>query len=263
MDKTIFKIPKMDCPSEESMIRMRLEPLDAIRTLDFDIPNRKLTVYHEGDLEGIKKELGILNFGEQLVSSEKTTETISNDTYNQRKVLWFVLVINAVFFVLEMTTGLFSNSMGLVADSLDMLADSLVYGLSLLAVGASVVRKKRVASIAGIFQLLLALLGFAEVVRRFVSKDEIPDFKTMIVVSALALAANWACLVILQKSKSREAHMKASMIFTSNDIIINTGVILAGFLVLWTSSQIPDLIIGAIVFIVVIRGAINMLKLGR
>ena len=263
MDKTTFKIPKMDCPSEESMIRMRLEPLAAIRKLDFDIPNRTLTVYHEDNLEGIKKELSILKFGEELVSREKTTETISSDAYDQRKVLWSVLIINAVFFVLEMTTGLFSNSMGLVADSLDMLADSFVYGLSLLAVGASVVRKKRVATIAGIFQLLLALLGFVEVVRRFVSKDEIPDFKTMIVVSALALAANWACLVILQKSKSREAHMKASMIFTSNDIIINIGVILAGFLVLWTNSQIPDLIIGAIVFIVVIRGAINILKLGR
>ena len=39
---------------------------------------------------------------------------------------------------------------------------------------------------------------------------------------------------LLQKSKSREeVHMKASLIFTSNDVIINLGVILAGFLVNW------------------------------
>ena len=60
-----------------------------------------------------------------------------------------------------------------------------------------------------------------------------------------------------------EAHMKASMIFTSNDVIINTGVIVAGVLVLLTQSKYPDLIIGAIVFLIVVRGAFRILKLGK
>jgi hypothetical protein len=47
--------------------------------------------------------------------------------------------------------------MGLVADSLDMLADSIVYGLSLFAVGGTVVLKKRIAGIAGYFQTALAV----------------------------------------------------------------------------------------------------------
>jgi Co/Zn/Cd efflux system component len=38
---------------------------------------------------------------------------------------------------------------------------------------------------------------------------------------------------------AKEAHMKASMIFTSNDVIINAGVILAGVLVLLTQSNTP------------------------
>jgi len=79
----------------------------------------------------------------------------------------------------------------------------------------------------------------------------------------LALIANSVCLYLLQKSKSEEAHMKATMIFTSNDIIINTGVILAGILVLLTQSKYPDLIIGSIVFLIVVRGALRILKLGK
>jgi Co/Zn/Cd efflux system component len=55
--------------------------------------------------------------------------------------------------------------------------------------------------------------------------------------------------------------MKASMIFTSNDVIINMGVILAGVLVLITHSKYPDLIIGAAVFLIVVKGAIKILKL--
>jgi Co/Zn/Cd efflux system component len=62
-----------------------------------------------------------------------------------------------------------------------------------------------------------------------------PDFKTMIVVSVLALIANVLCLYLLQKNKSKEAHMQASMIFTSNDVIINSGVIIAGF---WSIGSI-------------------------
>ena len=68
----------------------------------------------------------------------------------------------------------------------------------------------------------------------------------------------------MQKSKSKkEAHMQASMIFTSNDVIINLGVISAGVLVNWLDSGKPDLIIGGIVFILVIQGAFRILKLSK
>jgi len=153
--------------------------------------------------------------------------------------------------------------MGLVADSLDMLADALVYGLSLWAVGSTVSRKNMVAKLSGYFQLILALLGLFEVIRRFISFEEVPDFQTMIIVSVLALIANSVCLYLLQKSKSQEAHMKATMIFTSNDIIINAGVIFAGVLVLLFQSKYPDLIMGTIVFIIVVRGAFRILQLGK
>ena len=54
-----------------------------------------------------------------------------------------------------------------------------------------------------------------------------------------------------------------SYIFTSNDVIVNIGVIIAGALVYFTHSKIPDLIVGAIVFVIVARGAFNILKLSK
>ena len=153
--------------------------------------------------------------------------------------------------------------MGLVADSLDMLSDSLVYGLSLFAVGAVVAKKKRIAKLSGYVQILLALIGITEVFRRYFFEDDMPDYLIMIIVSIFALIANWLCLFLLQKSKSEDAHMKASMIFTSNDIIINTGVIIAGILVSVLSDRLPDLIIGSIVFLIVLEGAFRILKLAK
>ncbi|UMB60165.1 cation transporter [Lutibacter sp. A80] len=264
MKKTIFEITKMDCPSEENLIRMKLDGISEIANLKFDIPNRKLIVFHTGEIDFIERSVIDLNLGGKKISTQETEQVNFEENKSQKKLLWSVLIINFAFFIIEMTTGIISKSMGLVADSLDMLADSFVYGISLFAVGGTVIKKKRIAKIAGYFQIALAVIGFIEVLRRFFGEEKLPNFSTMIIVSILALIANGICLYILQKSKSKEeAHMKASMIFTSNDVIINLGVIIAGVLVNWLSSSKPDLIIGTIVFVLVIQGALRILKLGK
>lgn len=264
MKKSTFKILQMDCPSEENLIRLKLAEIDAIKHLDFNIANRSLEVYHQGDLTIIDNALASLNLGSSLLNTESTSQTSFDQDSNQSKILWTILWINLAFFFIEMTTGIISRSMGLVADSLDMLADAFVYGISLLAVGSSINRKKSIATIAGWFQVTLAVIGFVEVIRRFITSEAVPDFSTMIIVSIFALTANGICLFLLQKSSNNEeAHMKASLIFTSNDIIINLGVIIAGSLVYFTNTRYPDLIIGSIVFILVLQGAWRILRLGK
>ena len=151
--------------------------------------------------------------------------------------------------------------MGLVADSLDMLADAFVYGLSLYAIGHSTRAQHRITRLSGYFQITLAVLGFLEVLRRFSGLGEVPDFRTMIIISILALGANLVSLLLLQKNRDKGVHMKASWIFTSNDVLVNLGVIIAGILVFSTGSGLPDLIVGSIVFIIVSQGAARILKL--
>jgi Co/Zn/Cd efflux system component len=264
MNKSTFKIAKMDCPSEEGIIKMKLQGRDAIRAMEFDIPNRQLVVFHTGENTQIHADLDSLNFGTSLISTESVGDFVATDNAAaERRLLWQVLGINAFFFVLEVLAGFLAHSMGLVADGLDMLADSIVYGLALFAVGGTVTRKNNIAKLSGYFQLLLAVLGLAEVLRRFMGVGDVPAFQTMIIISVLALIGNALCLYLLQKSKSKDSHMRASMIFTSNDVIVNIGVIVAGGLVYITDSKIPDLITGIIVFALVGIGAFRILKLAN
>ncbi len=251
----------MDCPSEVHLIRMKLEPFSEIKKLSFDTSNRKLEVYHTEEVGKIHQAISELKLNERLENIQETEMPVPGDDSQQRKILWWVLGINFGFFVVEMTTGWISRSMGLVADSLDMLADSIVYGLSLFAVGSAMSRKRKVAKISGYFQMGLALLGFSEVLRRFFIASKTPLFQWMIVISVLALMGNLVSLWLINEAKSDEAHMQASAIFTSNDIIVNGGVILAGVLVYLIESKWPDLIVGGIVFAFVMRGAIRILKL--
>lgn len=263
MQKSLFEIEKMDCSSEEQLIRMKLQGISAIRHLDFELDSRHLTVYHEGEDQLIEDALQELKLGSKLLQRVPTDETKFREGASQKKLLWTVLAINLTFFFLELISGILSSSMGLIADSLDMLADSIVYSLSLIAIGGSILFKKKIARISGYFQVVLAIIGFSEVIRRFLGSDGIPDYMNMILISIMALIANGFCLYILQRSKSREAHMQASMIFTSNDILINAGVVLAGLMVFWFDSNKPDLIIGSLVFGLVIRGAMRIIALGK
>lgn len=254
----------MDCPSEEQMIRMRLQQVPGIKTLEFDIPGRILSVVHQSDEQLILKELDSLRLDTKWVETvEAEVDEVVVDATPERKLLWWVLGINFLFFLIEMISGLLSGSMGLVADSLDMLADAFVYGMALMAVGGTLLRKQRVALFSGYLQLMLAILGFAEVLRRFMNPSMVPDFKVIVWVSVFALIANVVSLLILQRAKSNEAHIRASMIFTSNDVIVNAGVIAAGILVYLTDSRYPDLVVGLLIFLLVVRGAFRILQLAR
>jgi cation diffusion facilitator family transporter len=177
----------------------------------------------------------------------------------QSKILWTLLLINAVMFVIELSAGLFAQSTGLIGDSLDMFADAVVYGIALYAVGRSLLAKANAAMLSGVFQIALAFLVLADVIRRFIVGSD-PFYGAMIGVGALALLANITCLLIIWGQRDGEVHMRASFIFSQNDVIVNVGVILGGIFVWALDSRFPDLIIGGIVSFMVLRGGLRIIR---
>lgn len=263
-----FLVPKLDCPSEEHMIRMALEGIEPKIIIEFDTPNRKLRVLHRGSIEEAEKRLVSLGLG----ASRETTQPIDENELSQAhtasfavdqaeaRLLKWLLAINFLMFVVEIVVGALAQSTGLIADSLDMFADAAVYGVALYAVGRTVQLKVQAAHLAGWLQVILALGALSEVFRRFVFGSE-PASELMMGFGFVALVANVTCLVLLAKNRDGGAHMKASWIFSANDVIANVGVILAGLLVALTGSRYPDLIIGLIIGVIVLSGARRILKL--
>ncbi|HEY9120097.1 MAG TPA: cation transporter [Marinobacter sp.] len=263
-----FVVPNMDCPSEERMIRMALDDIQPPVALAFDTPNRKVTVTHGVNVRDIQRRLESLGLGARLQAT-RTIDTVGlsqalmdakADDAKESAILKWLLVINGVMFVVELSFGWLAQSTGLIADSLDMFADAAVYGVALYAVGHSVRMKLRAAHLSGWLQLLLALGALGEVMRRFIFGSE-PVSALMMGIGALALAANVACLVLIHSQRERGAHMKASWIFSANDVIANLGVMLAGLLVAWTGSRYPDLVIGLVIGLIVLNGARRILLL--
>ena len=263
-----YLVPKMDCPSEEGMIRMALDSVEPKVVLEFDTPKRKVRVFHGDNADAIEERMRSVGLGATL---EKTTPVGEEDLALAREneeaaaqveagILKWLLAINGVMFVVELTVGWLAQSTGLIADSLDMFADAAVYGVALYAVGHSLRTKLRAAHLSGWLQLILALGVLAEVGRRFVFGSE-PVSALMMGFGLVALAANVWCLVLIARNRHGGAHMKASWIFSANDVIANSGVILAGVLVAWTGSRYPDLVIGLIIGLIVLNGARRILQL--
>lgn len=65
-----YRIDKMDCPTEERLIRNRLESMKGISRLDFNLLNRELTVYHQlEDPKAIVTALNSLEMAPQLLEA--------------------------------------------------------------------------------------------------------------------------------------------------------------------------------------------------
>ncbi len=177
----------------------------------------------------------------------------------QSRVLMTLLVINISMFFIEITLGIMSDSTALIADSLDMLSDAAVYGIALYAVGRAARLKVGAAHLSGIFQIILGALVLADIVRRILFGSE-PEPYFMVIVGGAALVANIICLLLISKHKEDEVHMRASWIFSKNDVIANVGIIASGVLVYLFDARYPDVIVGLMIAVLVIHGGLDIMR---
>jgi len=64
-----YRIEKLCCPTEERLIRNRLEPMPGIVRLDFNLLDRELTAYHRlDDRQTISSALDSLDLGSSLLA---------------------------------------------------------------------------------------------------------------------------------------------------------------------------------------------------
>ena len=178
---------------------------------------------------------------------------------SQSDVLIKLLAINLVMFVIELGIGWYAQSTGLIADAMDMLADATVYAIGLYAVGRAAIHKARAALMSGWFQLVLGLLILFDITRRVLVGSG-PQSVLMVCIGVVALVANVVCLKLIEQHRHGEVHMRASWIFSRNDVIANAGVILGGLLVWLLDNRWPDLVVGCLIALVVLNGARHIIQ---
>jgi Co/Zn/Cd efflux system component len=171
-----------------------------------------------------------------------------------KRVLWAVILINAVMFVVEMSAGKLAGSQALQADALDFLGDSLTYGLSLAVIGMSLKVRSTAALIKGLSLLLMGLWVFGSTVYQILVLG-VPRAEIMGIIGFLALAANLASVLLLMRYKDGDANVRSVWLCSRNDAIGNIAVMVASFAVFLTASAWPDLIVAMIMAGLFLRSA--------
>ena len=179
-----------------------------------------------------------------------------------RRTLKAVLGINVSQVLLAGAVGIAADSAGLLGAALDNLGDAAVYIVSLYAVGRTVRAEARAARLSGILLISSALGLLVEIIRRFVGGSE-PIGLLMIFTAIVNSATNLLNLRLLRSHRERGAHMKASWIFTINDMAANAGIVLSGLAVILFGSPLPDLLIGLFVVALVVKGGWEILEEAR
>lgn len=191
------------------------------------------------------------------MSDEKLDLNLSNK--DERQTLIKVIWINISQVALAGVVGLIINSSGLLGTALDSAGDTAIYLVSLFAVGKSIRAKVRAAAFSGIFLSTLGIILLIDVVRKFVEGSD-PVGWAMIVVALINTATNYWIVQLLKSHQEGGVHIKASIIFTDNDMWINLGIVASGLGVMIFRSYIPDLIVGVIVVLISLKGGWEILK---
>lgn len=180
----------------------------------------------------------------------------------QSKVLWIILIINAVMFVVEFSGGIKAASLSLTGDSLDMLGDALVYGCSLYVIQKGKKAQARSAILKGGIMFLTAIAVFARATYQLFVQT-VPTVGLMSEIGILALLANLICFLLLIRHRNDNINMSSVWLCSRNDIIANTSVLLTAGLVFLTGSFLPDFILGLILTVVFAQSAGQVLTQAR
>lgn len=189
----------------------------------------------------------------------KKGETLSRLAQgDQRRVLVIVMIINIVMFFAEFGAGVVAQSTALMADSVDMLGDAFVYALSLYALARGA-RWEAGAALAKGLVILAFGAGIIIDLMWKVQNGVQPSSGVMMAMSSVALVANGICLSLLWRFRTLNVNMSSTFECSRNDVVSNIGVLVAGGLVAFFASPWPDIFVAAVIALVFLRSAFNVL----
>lgn len=177
----------------------------------------------------------------------------------QRKVLLWVLLLNAGLAIGLLTGGLAADSSSLIANALDNASDAVAYAVSFFAVTRGARWKAVAAAITGVMLLVLAIGVAVDAVMRFWAGSE-PLGMTMLVLAIIAAAINYGCIKLLRSHRREDVNLRAAWTMSVNDFVSNFGIFVAGGLVLVLGANWPDLAVALCIAAMAACGGIDTLR---
>tara|TARA_R110002096_G_scaffold116168_1_gene251800 strand:- start:740 stop:1369 length:630 start_codon:yes stop_codon:yes gene_type:complete len=179
-----------------------------------------------------------------------------------KRALIYVIIINALMFLVEMPMGFVGNSHALKADALDFLGDTFTYGISLAVIGKAASLRSKAALFKGISLFAMGIWVLGSTIYSVFYLHQ-PTAMIMGSVGLAALAANLLSVLLLVRFKDGDANVRSVWLCSRNDAISNIMVIIAASGVWASGSGWPDVIVAGLMASIFISGAFSIIKQAR
>jgi len=177
-----------------------------------------------------------------------------------RNVLIIAFIINLIMITADLTYGLMMNSASLLSDAANNAGDVFILGSSLFVLSSTTAVKNKLALLKGIIMTVFGLWAFYHVYLGLIGESQLSG-GIISFVGVISLIGNTSVALMMYRHQHKDINFKSAFICCRNDAIASSGIILAGLLVLFTSSFWPDIIIGGVIATIVCQGGITVIML--
>jgi cobalt-zinc-cadmium efflux system protein len=174
------------------------------------------------------------------------------------------IILNGAFIILEVTFGIFSDSLALLADAGHNLAD--VLGLVMAWVASEMAKKiatsrrtygwRRGTVVAALFNALLLLVGVGGIAWEAISriKDPAPVAGgTVIWVAALGILVNGVSALFFLSGRKEDLNVRGAFLHLAADAAVSAGVMISGAVILFTGWAWLDSVVSlAVAFFILL-----------
>ncbi len=264
-----YRVTGMDCTDCVAKIEKSARKVSGVEEVRVSLTSQTMTLHlNDGAAALPEIERVVTGLGYQLDRLDgaggdaDAVPPASHLTPGYKKALWFVVLLNAGYGVIEMVGGFLSDSQALKADALDFMGDGLISFLGLLAIAWRPIWRARSALIQGIFLGTLGVFVLASNIYRVFVQEQ-PEAELMGAFGLVALVINVTAALLLLPHRSGDANARAVWLFSRNDALGNLAVVIAAVLVAWIDSPWPDLGVAFVIAGLFLQSSWSIIKDAR
>ncbi len=171
--------------------------------------------------------------------------------------LWAVVVILAVFLIVEAVGALLTNSLSLLSDAGHMLTDLVGIGMALAAIHVANREVTQTHRTFGLYRLEIlaalanAVLLFAvglyvlwEAIDRLRHPESVHSGE-MLVIAVAGAVANLVCFALLRRGAEESLNVRGAYLEVLADLLTSLGVIIAAVVIAFSGAEWVDPVVGA------------------
>jgi len=190
---------------------------------------------------------------------------------NYNRAFGIGIALNVIFVIIEVVYGLSANSLALLADAghnlSDVLSLLLAWGAGFLALKKPTQQHtygfRRVTIMASAISAVLLLAALGGIVVEAVGKLSHPQPSSgiiIIVVAAIGVVINGITALMFMSGQKHDLNIKGAYLHMATDAAVSLGVVVAGFMIMFTGWLWLDPVISLAIVAIVMIGTWSLLR---